>query len=54
MEIKINKIFKPIGYYDEIIVYEIKLNDKSVSTCLTKRETLKAIKKLLKEMKENV
>lgn len=49
MEIKINKTFKPIGYYDEIIAYEIRLNDKLVSTCLSKRKTLKAIKKLLKE-----
>ena len=51
MEIRINETFKPIGYYDEIIIYEIRLNDKLVSTCLTKRETLKAIKKLLKEQK---
>lgn len=49
MEIKINKTIKPIGYYDEIIAYEIRLNDKLVSTCLTKRKTLKAIKKLIKE-----
>ena len=49
MEIKINKVFKPVGYYDEIIVYEIRLNDKLVSTCLSKRKTLKAIKKLLKD-----
>jgi hypothetical protein len=51
MEIKINKTIKPVGYYDEIIVYEIRLNDKLVSTCLSKRKTLKAIKKLLKEQK---
>jgi len=51
VEIKINKTFKPVGYYDEIIVYEISLNDKLVSTCITKRETLKTIKKLLKEQK---